>query len=133
MLKDKQEKENELLKEVPQINQKSVKILMKDNEFKQINGEIYLKTDVAERLNQLHRANKEKILMQEENFNDKLKKAESSRNICLNILEKDYQTKVQKMDAQRLQSFIEKQKKFVEQKKTKINDLDKVVNQECVF
>ena len=133
MLKDKQEKENELLKEVPQINQKSVKILMKDNEFKQINGEVYLKTDVAERLNQLHRANKEKILMQEEHINDKLKKAESSRNICLNILEKDYQTKVQKMDAQRLQSFIEKQNKFVEQKKTKINDLDKVVNQECVF
>lgn len=51
MLKDKQEKENELLKEVPQINQKSVQILMKDNEFKQINGEVYLKTDVAERLN----------------------------------------------------------------------------------
>ncbi len=51
MLKDKQEKENELLKEVPQINQKSVKILMKDNVFKQINGEVYLKTDVAERLN----------------------------------------------------------------------------------
>ena len=67
---------------------------MKDHEYKQINGEVYLKTDVAERLNQLHRANKEKILMQEEHFNDKFNKAESSMNICLNILEKDYQTKV---------------------------------------
>jgi hypothetical protein len=31
MVKDKQEKENELLKEVPQINQKSIQILMKDH------------------------------------------------------------------------------------------------------
>jgi hypothetical protein len=51
MVKDKQEKENELLKEVPQINQKSIQFLMKDHEYKQINGEVYLKTDVAERLN----------------------------------------------------------------------------------
>jgi len=51
MIKDKQEKENKLLKEVPQINPKSVQILMKDNQYKQINGEVYLKTNVAERLN----------------------------------------------------------------------------------
>ena len=34
MLKDKPDKENELLKEVPKINQKSVKILLKDHENK---------------------------------------------------------------------------------------------------
>ena len=53
----------------------------------------------------MHQANKEKILVEQEYANEKqncLVKADSSRNLCMNILEQEYLTKVQKMDDQRL-------------------------------
>ena len=44
MLKDKQDKENELLKEVPKINQKSVKIFDRLRKFRELMGVPSVKT-----------------------------------------------------------------------------------------